>query len=130
MAVGKPIVCPACRETSYLYPKGVGYQPYQWEMSCDLCHRYAIGLDAYIAEHTEVVEALQALRERYLNGESSQSLQGPVEALADQFDGILDNRRCECGGKLSLAAKPKCLYCDIEIFDSYFHFADEPADGH
>jgi hypothetical protein len=129
MAIGKPAVCPACRETSYLYPKGVGYQPYQWEVNCSLCHRYAIGLDAYIPQHKEAVEALQALRERYLNGESSEALAGRIEVLAEQYDDLLSSRSCECSGSLSISAKPKCIYCDIEIVDSYFHVADDRPDG-
>ena len=32
MSLGKPVVCPACRETSYLYPKGAGLHPDHWEV--------------------------------------------------------------------------------------------------
>ncbi len=126
--MGAQVVCPACRETSNLFPKGVGHHPYQWEMNCSICHCYAVGLDAYIAQHTEVVKELERLRERYLNGESTQGLANQIEDLAKQFDGILSNRECECGGALSIAAKPKCIHCDIEIFDSYFHVADERSE--
>ncbi len=125
MALGAPVVCTVCRETSHLFPKGVGYHPYQWEMNCSMCHCYAVGLDAYISEHTEVVKELERLREKYLNGASTQDLENKIDALAEQFDGILSNRECACGGTLSIAAKPKCIYCDIEIFESYFHVADE-----
>jgi hypothetical protein len=128
-SLGKPVVCVSCRETSYLYPKGVGYHPYQWEMNCNLCHHYAIGLDAYIPEHTVVVKTLEQLRKRYIDGQSNRELEREIHALAQEFDSILDNRVCGCGGSLSITAKPKCIYCDIEIFDSYFHVADEAPHG-
>ena len=127
MAVGRPVVCPACRELSALFPKGVGFHPYEWEMNCTLCHCYAVGLDAYISEHEEPLNALKALRERYVAGESATELAEEVEILAEQFDGVLSNGECECGGRLSIAAKPKCVFCDIEVSDSYFHFADQRA---
>jgi hypothetical protein len=128
MVVGRPLVCGACREVSALFAKGVGFHPYEWEMNCNVCHRYGIGLDMYVPEHTEALEALQALRKRYIAGSSTAELATEVENLADKFDRILHNARCECGGRLSIAAKPKCIFCDVEIFDSYFHFVDQPLD--
>ena len=125
MSLGKPLVCSACREISYLFPKGVGFHPYEWEMNCNLCHRYAVGLNAYVPQHTDSVKVLQKLRERHINGESTEELAKEVELLAEQFDGVMDNRECECGGILSISAKPKCIFCDIEIFNSYFHVADD-----
>ena len=128
MVICKPVVCSACREESALFVKGVGFHPYEWEMNCSLCHRYGIGLHAYVPEHTEVLEALQSLRERYIAGSSTSDLETEVENLAYKFDNILHNAGCECGGRLSISAKPKCIFCDIEIFDSYFHFVDQPCE--
>lgn len=128
MAVGRPVVCPACREVSALYPKGVGFHPYEWEVSCTVCHRYDVGLSAYLPGHAEAVEALQRLRERYVEGASTEALAGEVEALAERFDGVLSNAECECGGRLSIAAKPRCIFCDVEIFGSCFHVADQPVE--
>jgi hypothetical protein len=125
MAVGKPVVCPSCRETSYLYPKAVGHHPYEWEMNCSLCHNYAVGLNAYEEGHAELIKTLEALRTLYLAGESSQQLEQEIKGLAEEGDGVLLNRVCECGGNLSIVAKPKCIYCDVEISDSFFHVADE-----
>ena len=129
MSLGKPVVCSSCREKSYLYPKGVGHHPYLWEMNCNLCHRYNIGLDAYIPEHTDVVKRLQKLREKYISGKSTQELEKEINSLAEEFDKELSNRVCECGGSLSTSSKPKCIYCDIEVFDSYFHIVDEAPHG-
>ena len=129
MAVGKPVVCPSCRETSYLFPKGVGYQPYIWEMNCGLCYRHGLGLNAYLAEHAPIVKALERLRRRYLDGAPSKELASDINGLAEAFDHLLDNRACDCGGELSISACPKCLYCDILLSDSYFHFADELPPG-
>jgi hypothetical protein len=126
MSFGKPIICPSCGETSYLYPKGVGHQPYMWEINCSLCHRFNEGLNAYFPEHTETVKALQKLRERYLEGESTQELKPEMMNLSKHLYDVIGKEQCECGGTLSIIDKPKCIYCDIEIFDSYFHVADEP----
>ena len=126
MAMGRPVQCPACRETSYLYPKAVGHHPYEWEMNCSLCHRYAVGLSAYEAGHEDLIHKLEGLRTRYLAGETSEQLAKEVSMLAADHDAVLLNSRCECGGTLSIAARPKCIFCDIEISDSFFHVADEP----
>ena len=129
MSLGKPVVCSSCREKPYLYPKGVGHTPYLWEMNCNLCHRYGVGLDAYISEHTEIVKNLQKLKEEYIEGKSTKELENKINSLAEEFDAELSNRACECGGSLSISSKPKCIFCDIEIFDSYFHVADEAPYG-
>ena len=125
MAVGRPVQCPSCRETSYLYPKAVGHHPYEWEMNCNLCHSYAVGLNAYEEGHAELIKPLESLRSRYLAGESSKQLEQEIDRLAEEGDAVLLNRVCACGGSLSIAAKPKCIYCDVELFDSFFHVADE-----
>ncbi len=44
---------------------------------------------------------------------------------SEEHDSVLDNRFCECDGHLSIIAKPKCIYCDIEIFDSFFHYSED-----
>lgn len=129
MSAGRPVQCPVCRETSYLYPKAVGHHPYEWEMNCTLCHRYAVGLNAYEEGHSDLVKILETLRSRYLAGEALQDLGAEVNRLAEDNDAVLLNRVCDCGGILSIAAKPKCIYCDVEISDSFFHVADD-ANGY
>jgi hypothetical protein len=128
LVIHKPIVCSACGETSALFSKGIGYHPYEWEMNCTLCHRYGIGLSAYTEEHKEIIESLNRLRTRFIAGSSTAELSTEIESLADHYDYLLYNSPCGCGGSLSIAAKPKCIYCDLEIFDSYFHFVDQPID--
>ncbi len=125
MVVGKPVVCLACRETSYLYAKGVGFHPYIWEMNCQLCHSFALAVDAYKAEHEELYKSLVQLRGQYIQGMNGGVLEKEIIDLAEEFDKELDNRLCQCGGHLSISAKPKCIYCDIEIADSYFHYSDD-----
>lgn len=125
LTMGKPIVCLACGETSYLYPKGVGHQPYIWEISCNSCHLFNLGVDAYNEEHKKLHSVLNNLFDRFIEGESSKDLEKEITDLTEKYDSILDNRECECGGKISIAAKPKCTHCDKEIFDSYFHYIDK-----
>ena len=125
MSLGKPVVCPVCRETSYLHPKGSVSQPYIWEMNCSLCHLTGSAVNAYIPEHEELYKILNTLLTRHIEGETSEDLKREIDALAEEYDNKLDNRLCECGGYLSISAKPKCIFCDVEISDSYFHYADD-----
>jgi len=125
MSLKKTAICVACRETIFLFPKGVGYQPYVWEMNCNICHRYNLGVNAYLPAHKELYTKLKHMRERYIKGETSEALASEMNALSVEYDHTLDNRLCECGGQLSILAKPKCIFCDVEVFDSYFHYSDE-----
>lgn len=125
LTMGKPVVCAACGETSYLYPKGVGHQPYILEMNCSSCHRFNLGVDAYKEDHGKLHSILNELFDRFIGDESTKSLEREITDLAEEYDGILDNRKCECGGYISISAKPKCTHCDKEIFDSFFHYVDK-----
>jgi len=128
MIMGKPVICQACREISYLYPKAVGHQPYYWEMNCTFCHKFNLGVNAYNQEKLHY--KLNELRVRYLYGATSADLESEINDLAVEYDNKLENRICECGGYLSISAKPKCIYCEVEIFDSFFHYLDEtPKSG-
>ncbi len=125
MSLGKPVACPACRSTSYLYPKGVGHQPYIWEMNCDLCHHYNLAINGHLPEHEELYKRLCRLRKRYIEDETGMDLEHEMNELAEEYDDALDNRLCGCGGHLSISAKPKCIFCDVEIAGSYFHYSDD-----
>ena len=94
-------------------------------MNCSQCHRYAVGLSAYEAGHEGLIHKLEGLRTRYLSGETSEQLEKEVSMLAADNDVVLLNRLCECGGTLSIAARPRCIFCDLEISASFFHVADE-----
>ena len=94
-------------------------------MNCTLCHLYGLGVDAYVPEHVALYKKLNLLRGRYIKGETSNDLEHEIANLSDEYDNRLDNRLCECGGRLSISAKAKCIYCDLEIFDSYFHYSDD-----
>ena len=124
MTFGQPVVCPSCGKTSYIYPKAVGHQPYIWEINCKQCHLFNLGLNGYLSKHKEVVNKLDQLRERYINGTSTPELKKDILELSKLYDPILDNRKCECSGYLSISAKPRCIYCDVVIFDSYFHYSN------
>lgn len=125
MTMGRAVQCPDCQRRSYLYPKAVGYQPYLWEINCTRCHRFDIGLNAYTPDHQFAVESLEQLRETCLNRADPQALHAQVGLLASKYDSVLATKKCECGGDLSIVAKPRCLFCDAVISDSFFHFVDE-----
>jgi hypothetical protein len=123
LVFGKPVLCPVCKKTSYLYPKAVGYQPYIWEVNCGSCHVFDLGINACNPGHEQLHNSLSKLRERYFNGETSAVFVEDIKELARVYDQTLKNRVCVCGGNFSIAANPKCIHCDVDIFNSYFHYA-------
>ena len=97
-------------------------------MNCGLSHQYGIGLDATAPGHINFSEALQALRNWYIVGRSTAALGAEVDNLADGFDHLMHNAGCEGGGGSSIAAKPKCVFRAIEIFDSDRDFVEHPCE--
>ena len=127
--MGQAVTCPHCGQVSYIYPKGTGYQPYLWEVNCEKCHLFKIGLHAYRPDHRDAVEELQTLMDSFLDQGPIDSTMQRIKELADKIDPILEHTICQCGGRLSVRAKPRCLHCDEVVLDSVFHYVDEPVEN-
>ncbi len=92
-----------------------------WEVNCLNCHYTASrGLCGYSNE--TAYRQLEELREDYLMGKLAHINAGVYE-LARHYDSQLPEKKCRCGGCFSLAAKPRCIYCNAVLIDSFFHYS-------
>ena len=121
------INCPSCRRQLRLYPKCPGPFEQGWMMNCTICSNKNLALDPYDKTHLNIISELNKLIEQYQKEETREEVISQIELLAEQYDQYLYHYVCECGGNLSIAAYPKCPYCDIEITGYTFHYVDEKA---
>ena len=121
MTVAFPVECPQCKKKVGLFPKAIGMGAGNWEVNCSDCHHASYqGLSGYTDE--SAYGKLEELRENYLIGKLDR-LDAQVHELANLYDSKLPEQKCNCGGHFSLAAKPRCIYCNAVLIDSYFHCA-------
>jgi len=118
--MGLDVECPACGRGCAIFPKARGMGAGTWEVCCDRCHRIAL-LDGYAhpAEYEGLVEAED---EFLLRAEGEWKRR--VAALAAAANATLPQPGCDCGGRFSVAAAPRCPRCHAVLLDSYFHYAD------
>jgi len=116
-----PIQCPKCgSEKNSLWPKFIGHSP-NYEASCNRCHRVNHNaLDPYA--NRKAVTKLLRHAENFSLGKHAENLDQIVRDLAEQYDPLIIQSQCLCGGRFSVGAKPRCRRCRTVIFDSYFHF--------
>ena len=121
MTVGLPVECPQCKRRVGLFPKAIGMGAGNWEVNCSDCHNASYqGLSGYT--HDLAYSQLEELREQYLIGKV-EDIDTQNQKLANLYDSKLPWQKCDCGGHFSLAAKPRCIYCNAVLIDSYFHCA-------
>ena len=119
ITVALPVECPQCHQQVGLFPKAVGMGAGNWEINCSNCHNVASrGLCGYTNQR--VYSKLEELREDYMMGRLN-LINAEIHKLATQYDSQLPEKKCSCGGRFSLAAKPRCIYCDAVLIDSFFH---------
>jgi hypothetical protein len=124
MTQGLPVQCPTCAGDAQLYPKATGWAPYDWEMNCDQCDNFIVaGFNAYT--HPEITEQLEELFDNFLYANHLDNLDGAIADLAGQYDYLVTDSKCTCGGNFSIKAKPRCKRCRSILFDTYFHYADQ-----
>jgi len=112
--------CTLCGDSDRLCVKAVDAD---WQMCCNRCHRVNLnGLNTYTTDDSRLYSELQTLRELFLHDSTAAAMskiEKNMEFLAAQYD---DFGKCECGGRYSISAKPRCSHCSEILFDSYFHF--------
>ena len=120
MTVGFPVECPECSKPVALIPKAVGMSAGNWEVNCIDCHNATSrGLSGYTER--SAYNTLEELLEDYRMNRLTH-IDAAVHELAKRYDSQLPDATCHCGGSYSIAAKPRCIYCDAVVIDSYFHF--------
>ncbi len=121
--------CPACGfDDNYLWPKFIGHSP-SYEACCDSCSAADdSGLCPYA--RGKVVRHLLRLYTRFQRGDPPEDLDAVMTLTARRDDRHLARPDCDCGGRFSLAAFPRCDSCRAVIFESYFHYnGHKPARG-
>lgn len=138
MTLGKSITCPQCHQSQKISPKAVGMEAGIWSINCTNCHRLSPrSFHAYT--DSENYEKLERLREDFV---CSRELESIETRIAEIEASIKENNRtkykprqtlgisafitfpkCDCGGKFSLQAKPRCCDCNAILLDSYFHIS-------
>ncbi len=122
--VGLPVVCPSCGAHCCLSAKARGMGAGIWEACCLQCSRTTILKgSAHGAEYQRVSDAERT----FLLASNSDGWQTEVLALARTADEKLRERTCACGGRFSLAGKPRCPHCRAILLDSFFHYASLPS---
>jgi ribosomal protein L37AE/L43A len=113
--------CPECRQPLYVSAKARGMASAVWDVPCTHCHRrrpqpmYAFG-------PTEpAFDALQRVEYDFIRSRRLDETEQRVREIAQAYDPLLNAHPCTCGGRFSLAAKPRCPRCNAVAFDSFFH---------
>jgi len=131
ITIGHQVACSACGSSERLSPKASGMGAGHWEASCRSCHRYRVHLNAYRGSvERELVETLCTLAREFRLGVDPAGTLDRVEQLAVEADPLLPDEACSCGGRFSLAARPRCSRCQEVLLDSPFHItlvASAPA---
>src|SRR5690606_14434108 len=122
ITIGHQVACSACGSSERLSPKASGMGAGHWEASCRSCHRYRVHLNAYrgVMER-ELVDTLGNLAREFRLGVNTAGILDRVEQLAVEADPLLSEETCSCGGRFSLAARPRCSSCQAVLLDSPFH---------
>jgi hypothetical protein len=119
-AVGLRTTCPSCGKDCLIAAKARGMAAGDWQTCCSRCSNITT-LNGYV--YSQDYEALMAAEKEFLRDGKSTGWQIQVENLALTVDRKLTERRCSCGGRFSVAAKPRCPHCHEVLLDSCFHFA-------
>ncbi len=126
--VGGRRECAGCGALERTSPKAYGMGAGTWEMNCTSCHRSRPLLSAYGSpERRDLVLRIQQLGLEFRRSAAVPALLDQMQALADRHDGDLAPDPCECGGRYSLAAFPRCSRCATPLLESPFNIAVGPV---
>ena len=121
--VGLPVVCPSCGGPCLLSAKARGMGAGNWETCCTACDRFTF-LSGY--ERDSDYQRVLAAEGVFLRDGRTDGWIAQIVELARTADRNLRDRSCACGGRFSLAAKPRCPHCKTVLLDSFFHYACAP----
>jgi hypothetical protein len=103
-------------------PKAVGMSS-DWDLCCGTCCQVNhSALSPYTYKNEHFWKDLDGLREQFIRGEDKTKIEAAVRRLAAQVDSCIKDVSCPCGGRFSIAAKPRCVNCNAIICDSYFNY--------
>lgn len=123
ITMGHEVACPACSSSERLSPKAIGMGAGHWEVNCRGCHRHRPLLSAYRgSRERELYDTLSGLALEFRLSANPAGILTRVEHLAIEADSLFAGETCSCGGRFSVAARPRCSRCNEVILDSPFHF--------
>src|SRR5690606_27443215 len=132
-AMGHHVECSACGSSERISPKAIGMGAGHWEVNCRSCHRHRPHLSAYRGPgERELYDTLCGLALEFRLSADPAGILARVEELAAGADSLFAGETCSCGGRFSVAARPRCSRCREVLFDSPFHFtlvASAPVSG-
>jgi hypothetical protein len=126
MTVREPVRCPACDAALDLSPKAVGMAAGCWSVHCTTCHRTSVERFSGYGPGKEGWVKIEMIRADFVRSRHLDRLDERVRQVARDYDRFVDPFSCKCGGRFSLAAKPRCPHCERVVVDTYFHVVDEP----
>jgi hypothetical protein len=125
LTIREPIVCSDCGTAMEMTPKGVGMGASAWVAACCACHRTgAATISPY--DEGDVWRLLNGIMRDFTRARRLKEIKGRVLKAARLYDSLVNRKACDCGGRFSVAAKPRCLGCDGIVIDTWFHVFEEP----
>lgn len=122
ISVARPIECPSCSLGQAISPKAFGMGAGGWEVNCVSCHRVSSQLLSAYSKHTRrTYHRLEALCTEFLGEFELDRITPLIRAIAAKKDRAWAEQPCECGGRFSLAAMPRCIRCQEVVELTYFH---------
>jgi hypothetical protein len=126
MARWEEVTCPRCGTTFNMEPKAVGMCAGSWPLNCTECRR--IGpkrLSGYRKPMSSGYDRIEVIRHDFVCSRRLDEIDALMRELAAEFDDIIDPDPCGCGGRFSLAARPRCLRCDHVVYETCFNTVHE-----
>lgn len=116
--LGLDLDCPSCAAKLSVGPKAVGMGAGAWSVYCLKCSN-RVEMLGY-PPTTPAYDAMPRLGTDFEKSRRLDEIPAAVAQVAARYDDFL-RQPCPCGGRFSLAAKPRCPECNGVAFDSYFH---------
>ncbi|UXI67154.1 hypothetical protein [Tahibacter amnicola] len=72
-------------------------------------------------QYGDLYDRIATARTAFCIGTDLAAVEQCVRNMAAEADRVLDCPPCECGGRISLAAPPRCPYCHSVVLEGAFH---------
>ena len=121
ITVSLPAECPQCGLPLYVSAKARGMASACWDVPCLNCHRWRPKPMYGFGDTEAAFNALQSIEHDFVRSRGLDQIEHRVAEVARAYDHLINAEPCPCGGRFSLAAKPRCPRCNTVAFDSFFH---------
>jgi hypothetical protein len=122
----QPVRCPHCSAMLDMSPRVTGMMGSMLPVNCTRCHRATTSRFSFDRPGEAIWRRIEVIRGDFVRSRHLDRIEECLRQVAREYDRFVDPFPCKCGGRFSLAAKPRCPRCEHVVFDSYFHVVDEP----